>query len=205
VQILHSLTGQNTTNLIVPRLLLAQGALDMIATYVTSKPDSEINGFAYVCQQSADVFYVASATDVFITQQTVGTGSAHVSGTAYALAVDRAAQDDRIKELRLQWHSHPGDAYFSSTDMANVENFGAAGAEWFISLVTNREGDIHARFDMYRPVRFGAEMVVGVYRSANQALRDRAAADIATMVTTIKAPRVKSVLGVPAVQVTTTN
>lgn len=190
VQILQRVTAPTQTGVITPRLLLSRGAIDMISTYVNAQANTEINGFAYVRRLNAGTFFVGSADDVFITLQTVTQGSAEATGVGYALAVDRAAQDDRVNELRLQWHSHPADAYFSPTDMANIENYGHAGAEWFISVVTNRDGDFHARFDMFRPVRIGGNMTVSTYTEVDPDMQMRAERDIAEMVTVIT-PRVQ--------------
>jgi hypothetical protein len=204
MQLLNTLARPATAGTQVsPQLLLSQGAIDMIATYVNAQPSTEINGFAYVKQLNPGILYVEAAIDVFITPQTVTMGSAEVEGTAYALALDRAVQDDRMAEFRLQWHSHPGEAYFSPTDMANIENFGATGGEWFISLVTNRHGDLRARLDMFRPVRVGTEIEVCIYRNPDPAMLERAEADIATMVTVV-APKKSSRLG-GLVRVTTSH
>lgn len=191
MQLLHSLTSpEKAPGQVIPRLLLSQGALDMLDAYVNTPAKTEINGFAYVKQLTdRSTFFVGSASDVFITRQTVSVGGADVDGGDYALALDQAVQDGRVAELKLQWHSHPRDAYFSATDLGNIENFGAAGAEWFISLVTNREGDIHARLDMFRPVRFGAEMEVRLYRTADQELVDRAKTEVEALVTTVSTGR----------------
>ena len=184
MQLTHTLNHPpDTPGLIMPTLMLSQAALDMMATYVNTPKQTEINGFAFVKRAASNVFYVASAADVFITRQTVTIGSAHVDGTAYALAVDRAAEEDRVDELRLQWHSHPGDAYFSPTDLTNIESLGRT-SEWLVSLVTNREGDIHARLDVFRPVRIGAEMQVQVFREADGDMQARAQADVERLLTT---------------------
>lgn len=187
MQLLHTLASPpDAPGLIRPKLLLSQGALDMIATYVNTPVTTEINGFGYIGRVGSDVFFVASAQDVFITQQTVTAGSAHVNGSAYALALDHAVECGRDAELRLQWHSHPSDAYFSPTDMTNIENFGNAGGEWFISLVTNRDGDLHARFDRFRPERFGVEMQIQLYREVDAGLEARAREDVERLVKTIR-------------------
>lgn len=179
MQVRHTLSRpKSAPGIIMPRLLLSQGALDMLDTFVHAATPTEINGFAYVQTTDPGTFYVASPDDVFITHQSVTIGSAHVDGGAYALALDRAVEADRASQLRLQWHSHPKDAYFSDTDFANIKNFGEAGGEWFISLVTNRDGDIHARFDRFRPERSGGEMLVQVYRDMPDTFVEYAAAQI---------------------------
>lgn len=169
-----------------PKLILSGEAADMIAAYVTSSPATEVNGFAYVTQTGPNTFYLASASDVFITDQVVTEGSAEADGTGYALAVDSAVVAGRADALRLQWHSHPGASFFSPTDRGNIENFGRAGAEWFISVVTNRQGELRARLDLFRPIRFGAEMAVEVVRTLDPAMVERATTDIAAHVTVFR-------------------
>jgi hypothetical protein len=67
--------------------------------------------------------------------------------------------------------------------MEDVENFGVAGVEWFIRLVTNRDGDIRARFDRYRPERYGTEMDVVLYREPPQQLQQYVKAKVDKHVT----------------------
>ena len=184
MQLQHPLTtpypGSDT--IVAPQLLLEQSALDMIAAYVNAAPGTEISGFGYVKKlPGSNVYYVATADDIFITEQLVTIGSAHVKGADYSLALDRAMDEERDDELRLQWHSHPSDVYFSPTDRTNIEVFGQT-AEWFISLVTNRQGELRARFDSFRPVRIGVEIEVVVYRMADAAMIERARTDVAALV-----------------------
>lgn len=183
MQLQNPLTAPTTDDTVVaPQLLLEQSALDMIAAYVNTAPGTEISGFAYVSKlPGTNVYYVATANDVFITKQLVTAGSAHVDGDAYALALDRAMNEERDDDLRLQWHSHPSDVYFSPTDRTNIEVFGQT-AEWFISLVTNRQGELRARFDSFRPARIGVEIEVSVYRVASSAMAERARTDVAALV-----------------------
>lgn len=151
-------------------------------TFVHTPRGTEINGFGYVTKlRGSNVYYVATASDIFITEQTVTAGSAHVSGTTSGLALTRAVKEGRDDDLRLQWHSHPQDVYFSPLDRNNIKRFGITG-EWLISLVVNRQGELRARFDSFRPVRMGLEIEVIVYRQAPQELVDRAQADVTAMV-----------------------
>lgn len=169
----------------VPTLLFAQDALDMINYYVNAPQDTEVSGFAYVRRiDGTNTYFVACADDVFITEQVVTPGSAHIDGHAVARAFERAVEQGRQDELRLQWHSHPGDSYFSPTDMANVANFGNT-FEWCIHVVTNRWGEMHARFDAYRPVRVGVEIEVKTHRPPNPYLRERAEAEVGALVKTL--------------------
>lgn len=195
MQLNTRISGPAPTGLVAPRLLLSTSAWNMICAYVAAAHKSEVSGFAYVQQLATTpgvptTFYVNTSDDVFIVPQEVTMGSAEVTGDNFALAVDRSLVDDRHDELCLQWHSHPGDSYFSPTDRANIEAFGEAGMEWFISLVTNRDNEVHARFDQFRPFRFGTEIDVLVYDFASSDMEARAQHDVADMVTIVKPKKV---------------
>ena len=179
--------------LVAPRLMLSRSAWYMLCAYVAAARKSEVSGFAYVQPLVGDprTFYVETSNDVFIVPQEVTIGSAEISGDSFALAAEAAVAAGRDDQLRLQWHSHPAESYFSATDLSNIEGFGAAGMEWCISLVTNRDNQVHARFDAFRPVRFGVEMEVVVYDLAPRDLVARAERDVADMVTVIE-PEVAS-------------
>src|SRR5690349_23458989 len=145
-----SLPQNGSEEVVAPRLFIAGDALDKLLTYVnTQRGHAEIAGWAYVQQRGTD-FYLGTAADVFITKQIVTVGSADSDGYSLALAFEKAVGVNREHELRLQWHSHPNEAYFSHTDRTNIENFGET-FEWLISLVTNRRGDVRARFDLFHP------------------------------------------------------
>lgn len=179
------LAASNAADLVVPRLLLSTRAWGMIRAYVAAADKSEVSGFAYVQQLDNDpsTFYVGASDDVFVVPQEVTIGSAEVSGNTFALALDKAMLAGRDDDLRIQWHSHPNDSYFSPTDLRNIEAFGAAGMEWFISFVTNRRNEVHARFDVFRPFRIGAEMDVIAYDFVPDDMVTRAQEDVANMVT----------------------
>lgn len=185
------IAGSNPAGLVVPRLLLSPSAWSMICAYVAAADKTEVSGFAYVRQLVTDpgvptTFYVSTSNDVFIVPQEVTVGSVEVSGSNFALAAHRSLADGRDDDLRLQWHSHPNESYFSATDLGNIAGFGDAGMEWFISLVTNRHNEVHARFDQFRPFRIGAEMDVYVYDFVPDDIFARAEDDVAEMVTIVK-------------------
>ena len=144
-----------------PVLVLAPRAWQMMLAFVQLCPD-EINGWAYVRRQNANTFFVGP-DDVFITDQVVSIVSAEVDGVTMAMVMDRAEEEDRLDQLRLQWHSHVhGDTYFSATDTATMDAYGHAGAPWMISLVLNKYGDARARLDLYTPMRVSTDVPIMV-------------------------------------------
>ncbi|MGV9002057.1 MAG: hypothetical protein ACOH18_03855 [Candidatus Saccharimonadaceae bacterium] len=148
-------------------LNISSAAWRRLLTYVSHSP-AEINGFAYV-QNTPSGFTIMDPDDVFITEQQVTMGSADVSGSTYAKAYDRAVRVGRGDELRLQWHSHvDGAAYLSPKDMRTIENYGMAGSDWMLSLVTNKRGEVCARADQFSPFRTGCEMTVLIVDSISE-------------------------------------
>lgn len=175
-------TPNNGREVVAPRLFIARDALDKLLAYVNLQlRHAEITGWAYVRPHGSD-FYLKTSADVFITKQIVTTSTADGDGHSLAHAFEKAARDDRDNELRLQWHSHPAEAYFSHTDHANIEHLGET-FDWLISLVMNRDGDMHARFDCFQPFRVGVEMAVVRYTPLDPAVAAEVSADITRDVT----------------------
>lgn len=185
-----SLPQNGSKEVVAPRLFVAGEALDKLLTYVNSqRGHAEIAGWAYVRPHGTD-FHLGTAPDVFITKQIVTISTADGDPHSLAFAFEKAAADDRVGELRLQWHSHPGEAYFSPTDRANIENLGKT-FEWLISLVTNRDGVVRARFDLFRPYRVGVEMEVIRYTQMDSEVAAEVTADIKRNVTIQQPPKRK--------------
>lgn len=171
-----------TQGIPAPRLLIEQAAWEKLHLYITRSGQYEINGFGYISRVNDD-FVVSSADDIFITPQVVSFGSAIVDGKAFARAAYQATIADRLNDLRLQWHSHVNfEAYFSGTDTGTIESYGAAGMEWFISLVANVRGDVSARVDVYRPLRLSLPLSVVVFPKHDKSLVNRIDEEIANLV-----------------------
>jgi proteasome lid subunit RPN8/RPN11 len=120
----------------------------------------EVSGFALIKRESPRRLVLASAEDVFIIDQVATGGSVDSTRANVNLALDRADALDRGNEMRLQFHGHPGDAYFSATDMGNIENYGHCGGTWMVSIVFDRTGGYVARLDMFSPMRSSTELQI---------------------------------------------
>lgn len=172
-----------------PTLRLSLSAWQQLQTYVALCP-AEINGFAYVEHVAPGIFAVKVADDVFITRQTVSGHSAVVDPVDYGLATAKAVTVGRESEMRLQWHSHVyTGAYHSSTDLGSIQGFEDFGMEWFISLVTNKFGDVTARLDTFKPFRLGASMKIVLVHEVPDDHADKAQALIDQLVTIEKAKK----------------
>lgn len=179
----YALGSPSKENVIAPRLFISSAALVRLAAYVRLQPTTEVCGYGFVSSWNGD-FYVANPDDFFITEQVVTSSSAKDAGAGLGPAYAQAVVEGRDSQLRLQWHSHPGDAYFSSTDMRNVKEFGNT-FDYLISVVTNRWGNIQARFDTFQPWRFGAEMEVFCYDDIDEETRRLVSAELRRKVTVV--------------------
>jgi proteasome lid subunit RPN8/RPN11 len=149
--------------IVVPTLYIETAAWAKILGYARLSGTREINGFGYITTDGVD-YSIDTDEDVFITKQEVSAGAAEVAASDFARAVDHAMIDGRQDDLRFQWHSHvDGQAYFSSIDTRNIEDYGRAGMEHFISLVMNKKGDLSARLDVFRPVRVSVALRVALF------------------------------------------
>jgi len=184
-----ALAGSAKTEPTAPKLVIDAQAWQKMQAYVHRVGNVEINGFAYLTIVDAKTFVIDGADDVFITQQEVTSGTADNDGKAFAKAQYYAVRAGRQDQLRVQWHSHVwGSTYHSATDMGTIESFGAAGMEWFVSIVTNKKGEATARLDVFRPFRFGVVLDVTVVEYPNEAMMAEVAADVTAMVK-VKQPR----------------
>lgn len=124
--------------------------------YVRACP-IEINGFGYVKSVGGDLF----VTDVFILDQRASSGSVETDQRAMAQHVTGMLTDgDDPDRIKFQWHSHVrGDAYFSQTDLENIERW---PGNWLISLVANYFGEYSCRIDSFASLRLGvsAELTI---------------------------------------------
>lgn len=179
----------NSEGAVSPRLYFTQAAWRRLSAYVQASSPNEVSGFAHVTYTTSGCFVVREADDVFITEQTVTPGSADVTGNTYARALHSAIKAGRSEEsMRLQWHSHGlGGAYHSATDMRNIESYGYM--QWFISLVTNRDGGVVARLDHYQPHRLGAPMEVFLIDHSAEEEAEFVRSQISDLVTVVKPKR----------------
>jgi len=128
--------------------------------------DGEISGLGAV-EEFDGGFLV---TDLYLPKQTCSPASTVLDQDAVAtllLELDRAGKDPGT--IRFWWHSH-GDlgAFWSRTDAECVENL--TNGDYLLSMVTNRRGDVLARIDVFRPVRFTVDGIGVSVRSRTEGL-----------------------------------
>jgi hypothetical protein len=112
---------------------------------------------------------------LLLPEQSSSASHTEVSAVALAELVVEAVREG-IDTARLQvWlHSHGQmQVFFSATDERNIQN-AFPQADWVLSLVTNRAGQIKARLSLYKPFRLDVDNVlvkVGLPSQLESAIR----------------------------------
>lgn len=141
-----------------PYLIVPIHVQQKLRAYATTIPNTEVSGFGLIELDEDQPEEIVYLTDVMLVKHKSNATLAKVDeNDIAALMFELKQQGVDTSMLRVQWHSHVGNAYFSQTDMqANDVPTG----EWMIHMVVNRYGDIVARMDMYQPFRLGLPMEV---------------------------------------------
>ncbi len=160
----------------IPRLIFAGNSWEKMMMYVQKCP-VEINGYGLVDRSQPGILRV---TDVVILDQVASAASVTSEASAlarYGLELFDAGGNPEM--IRLQWHSHVHmAAYFSGTDLGNIDGYDREGCQWMVSVVVNKRGEHQARLDIYDPFRMHAELVCEVEIPHNDELEQACAADI---------------------------
>lgn len=113
----------------------------------------EISGLGRVERRGED-FWI---TDVKILEQRVTGTETVLDRRAIGKFYDEIMQEGgATEEWKLWWHSHNNmEAFFSKTDVDTIDDFDTEeeANNWWLSIVTNHEGKIKNRVDIYRPIR----------------------------------------------------
>lgn len=124
---------------------------------------SEITGWGTIEQLDSGVFY---CDQIFIMDQEASRAEVTMDLEAWASFVAKLAETgdtEAFSKLNLWWHSHPfkGSPVFSTTDTDTMERFHLEEG-FLVSLVTNPEGLMSARYDQWSPTRQRLELDVEV-------------------------------------------
>jgi len=128
-----------------PRLKFSPSAWTKLVLYTTLCPH-EIGGFGMLVQDGAD--YILD--DLLLVEQDVNALATHFHGQSVSLLLaDLVEQDRDPAALQLWWHSHAREApFWSGEDEKTISMFRNEG---MLSLVSNHEMRLLARFDRYFP------------------------------------------------------
>lgn len=115
--------------------------------------DMEISGLGW-CDFDKEIIYV---NDIILLKQTVTGSTTDIDDDAQAKFLFEQTKNGRIKDLCLWWHSHVDMACFwSSVDDATIER--SKNSDFMVSIVANKNGDMLARLDIFKPARITIEI-----------------------------------------------
>jgi hypothetical protein len=111
--------------------------------------------------------------DVFLFDQVVTGSSTDISTTAIAnFITDYIKKGKDPSVLKFWWHSHARmGVFWSGTDTGTIDRF---SSDWMISMVSNKNGDIKVRVDVFEPFRMYMDdlpLLVEYDKSMNDAIR----------------------------------
>lgn len=109
----------------------------------------EVSGFGTVDLTPGGAFVVR---DLFLPAQRGDASVTTIDPAAYSrLLVDLVRNGNVNSPLRLWWHSHAdAPVFWSHTDRRTIDE-GFPQADWFLSLVVNRDGDRRAGLRLRKP------------------------------------------------------
>lgn len=122
--------------------------------------DGEVGAFGYatISEHTKEVV----VDTIFLFPQESDASQVDFVETGLPYALERAAQDDRLDDLRFCIHSHGNHgAFWSSTDDDMIKKMGLT-ASWFASVIFNKKRDSVGRIDTFTDTPFGkCHWVVG--------------------------------------------
>lgn len=120
------------------------------------KSDDRPTEFEQVAEKGLEIY------DIEILQQEVS--GTHATMNEQILAkflTDKMRKHERVEDYKVWWHSHVNmEAFFSGTDTGTIEK--STEFPYLISIVTNKPGDIKARFDVFKPQTFSADIKITI-------------------------------------------
>ena len=117
--------------------------------FFTDLAEGEVSGLGKV-ERSGNDFII---TDVYCLKQYNTGASTELDSEDIAKLLCRLYEKkEDVSLLKFWWHSHANfGAFWSGTDTHTISEF-AASNSYLISLVTNKNGDILARLDIFNPI-----------------------------------------------------
>ncbi|MDB5163993.1 MAG: hypothetical protein JWS12_611 [Candidatus Saccharibacteria bacterium] len=159
-----------------PTLIMPYQMWQKIMAYVQACP-VEINGFGMIDRLGNQL----QLSNIFILEQTAEPAAVEIDPIALGRFItDMVLQGEDTARMRFQWHSHVRmPAFFSGTDMANIE---AYTADWMVSMVTNKLGEYELRLDVFRPFRTWTPLELKVVSVVDERLAAECRIEVAAKV-----------------------
>lgn len=107
----------------------------------------EVGAFMYVTIDKD--LKLAVVDDLFLVPQEASAAEVDFMAEGLPYAIEKAASEDRLADLRGCIHSHGEmSTFWSGTDEDMIRKMGLT-TDWFVSCVTNRKGSFRGRIDVF--------------------------------------------------------
>lgn len=123
---------------------------------LVDKAPGEVGCWGYVTlDQQHQEAYVDT---LFIVPQTASAAEVDFMEQGLPYAIEKAATDNRIDDLRFCIHSHGNlDVFYSTTDEDMIGKMGRT-TDWFVSCISNKKGKSNGRIDIYDCAPLGIQV-----------------------------------------------
>ncbi len=164
------------------KLYLTNYARKKLRYYVELCED-EISGFGKLDVKIIDGDRYLVMTDLVIFKQVCTAAHSTIDDEALGkFLYEQTKAGEDLSKWKIWWHSHAKmDAFFSSIDTATIEK--STEFPYLVSLVSNHEGDIVARLDLFDPVRHTEDLSVEILPEEDNELKDLCEKEIQEKVT----------------------
>lgn len=107
----------------------------------------EVGCWGYVTLDTEN--HEAYVDTLFIVPQEASAAEVDFIERGLPYAIEKAAADERLDDLKFCIHSHGTfGAFWSTTDEDMIAKMGLT-SDWFVSAITNKKGDTNGRIDLY--------------------------------------------------------
>jgi len=140
---------------------------------VLIEQENTVKEFDYADDSPADIENEAylEIYDVEILPQSVSQVHSSIDQDTLAkFLFNKLKQGRKVEDYKVWWHSHNDmDSFFSAGDIDTIQN--STEFPYLISIVSNQEGDIKSRLDVFKPVRLATEIDIQIEDMEDDNLR----------------------------------
>lgn len=170
-------------------LQINQQAYNKLRAYVEECPE-EISGYGKIEYFDG----IPRVTDLVIFEQTVSAAHSDIDDNALGKFIyEMTKKEEDLSVWNLWWHSHANmDAFFSQTDTDTIDR--SVEHQNLFSLVTNKDGKVVIRYDVYDPIRLSLKdkWELKVVYEEDAAIREEIKKEIAEKVSSFRSTIVSS-------------
>lgn len=161
------------------KIIISNKAFQKMRGYVEGVK-KEISGLGKISYDEKNQEFTVHDVKIF-KQKVTGVDTVLDQGALGKFYDEIMKTEGDLTNWKLWWHSHADmDTFFSGTDKSTIEDFDNETKEdnWFLSIVTNRAGDMEARVDLFYPLRVTVDNIYCEPESISEEVKKEVKKDI---------------------------